>query len=48
MAFLALHGKLGEDGTIQGMLEILGIPYTGPGVWSSATAIDKPKTEDHL
>ena len=45
VAFLALHGKLGEDGTIQGMLEILGIPYTGPGVWSSATAIDKPKTK---
>ena len=45
VAFLALHGKLGEDGTIQGMLEILGIPYTGPKVWSSATAIDKPKTK---
>ena len=45
VAFLALHGKLGEDGTIQGMLEILDIPYTGPGVWSSATAIDKPKTK---
>lgn len=45
VAFLALHGKLGEDGTIQGMLEILGIPYTGPSVWSSATAIDKPKTK---
>lgn len=45
VAFLALHGKYGEDGTIQGMLEILGIPYTGPGVWSSATAIDKPKAK---
>lgn len=45
VAFLVLHGKFGEDGTIQGMLEILGIPYTGPGVWSSATAIDKPKTK---
>lgn len=45
VAFLALHGKLGEDGTIQGMLEILGVPYTGPGVWSSATAIDKAKTK---
>lgn len=45
VAFLALHGKLGEDGTIQGMLEILGVPYTGPDVWSSATAIDKAKTK---
>ena len=45
VAFLALHGKLGEDGTIQGMLEILGLPYTGPDVWSSATAIDKAKTK---
>lgn len=45
VAFLALHGKWGEDGTIQGMLEILGIPYTGPNVWSSATAIDKAKTK---
>lgn len=45
VAFLALHGKHGEDGTIQGMLEIIGIPYTGPGVWSSATAIDKPKAK---
>lgn len=45
VAFLALHGKLGEDGTIQGMLEILGVPYTGPNVWSSATAIDKAKTK---
>lgn len=45
VAFLALHGKFGEDGTIQGMLEILDIPYTGPNVWSSATAIDKAKTK---
>ena len=45
VAFLALHGKYGEDGTMQGMLEILGIPYIGPGVWSSATAIDKPKAK---
>ncbi len=42
VAFLTLHGKQGEDGTIQGMLEILEIPYTGSGVWSSATAINKP------
>lgn len=45
VAFLTLHGKYGEDGTVQGMLEILDIPYTGPGVWSSATAIDKPKAK---
>lgn len=45
VAFLALHGKFGEDGTIQGFLEIIDLPYTGPGVWSSATAIDKPKAK---
>lgn len=45
VAFLCLHGKLGEDGTVQGMLEVLGIPYTGPGVWSSATAMDKTRTK---
>lgn len=39
--FLALHGKFGEDGTIQGMLELLGIPYTGSGVTSSAITMDK-------
>ena len=38
VAFLALHGKYGEDGTIQGFLETIGLPYIGPGVWSSATA----------
>lgn len=41
VAFLALHGKGGEDGTIQGFLEILGLPYTGSGVWASATAVNK-------
>ena len=41
VAFLALHGKPGEDGTMQGMLELIGLPYTCPGVWSSATAMDK-------
>ncbi len=46
VAFLALHGKYGEDGTIQGFLETIGLPYTGPGVWASATAIDKMKTKD--
>lgn len=45
VAFLCLHGRLGEDGTVQGMLEVLGIPYTGPGVWSSATAMDKAKSK---
>ena len=45
VAFLALHGKFGEDGTIQGLLETIGLPYIGPGIWSSATAIDKPKAK---
>ena len=44
-AFLCMHGKYGEDGTLQGLLEILGLPYTGPGVWSSATAMDKSKAK---
>ena len=39
--FIALHGPVGEDGTIQGALEILGIPYTGSGVLASALAMDK-------
>lgn len=41
VAFIALHGKYGEDGTIQGMLELLGLPYTGSGVLASALAMDK-------
>lgn len=45
IAFLALHGKLGEDGTIQGLLEVLGIPYTGSGVLASALAMDKLKSK---
>lgn len=40
-AFLALHGGLGENGAIQGMLEVLGIPYTGSGILASALAMDK-------
>ena len=40
-AFLALHGRFGEDGTIQGMLELMGVPYTGSGVLASALAMDK-------
>ncbi|WP_169568446.1 D-alanine--D-alanine ligase [Sneathiella limimaris] len=42
VCFNALHGRYGEDGTIQGMLEILGIPYTHSGVLASALAMDKP------
>jgi D-alanine-D-alanine ligase len=40
-AFIALHGRFGEDGTIQGMLELMRIPYTGSGVLASALALDK-------
>ncbi|MCS6944283.1 MAG: D-alanine--D-alanine ligase [Sutterellaceae bacterium] len=40
-AFIALHGRLGEDGAIQGVLELLRIPYTGSGVLASATAMNK-------
>lgn len=40
-AFIALHGRWGEDGTIQGLLEILGIPYTGSGVLGSSVSLDK-------
>ena len=45
VAFLCLHGKMGEDGTVQGMLELLGIPYTCSDVISSAIAMDKSKSE---
>ncbi len=41
VAFVALHGKYGEDGTVQGLLELLKVPYTGSGVLSSAIAMDK-------
>ena len=41
VAFLALHGPYGEDGCIQGLLEFMGIPYTGSGVLPSALAMDK-------
>ena len=41
VVFIALHGRYGEDGTIQGLLEILGYPYTGSGVLSSALCMDK-------
>lgn len=46
VAFLALHGKQGEDGCIQGVLELLGIPYTGSGVLTSALAMDKLKSKE--
>lgn len=43
--FIALHGRGGEDGTLQGLLEMLGIPYTGSGVLASALAMDKSRTK---
>ena len=43
--FIALHGRFGEDGTVQGALELLGIPYTGSGVMASSMAIDKAMTK---
>ena len=43
--FIALHGRYGEDGTVQGALELLGIPYTGPGVMASSIAMDKVMTK---
>ena len=43
--FIALHGRHGEDGTVQGALELLGIPYTGSGVMASALSIDKVMTK---
>jgi D-alanine-D-alanine ligase len=43
--FIALHGRFGEDGTLQGVLEWLGIPYTGSGVLASALAMDKVRTK---
>jgi D-alanine-D-alanine ligase len=44
-AFIALHGRFGEDGTLQGALEFLGLPYTGSGVLASALAMDKLRTK---
>lgn len=41
IAFIALHGKFGEDGTVQGLMELLKVPYTGSGVLASAAAMDK-------
>jgi D-alanine-D-alanine ligase len=44
-AFITLHGRHGEDGTVQGALELMGIPYTGSGVMASAIAMDKQMTK---
>jgi len=44
-AFIALHGRFGEDGTVQGALELLGVPYTGSGVMASALGMDKWRTK---
>ena len=46
VAFLAVHGRLGEDGCIQGLLELYGIPYTGSSVLASALAMDKLKAKE--
>ncbi len=48
LAFIALHGKGGEDGTVQGMLEMMKIPYTGSGVLASALAMNKKMTKTIL
>lgn len=45
VAFIALHGKGGEDGTLQGMLELMNIPYTGSGVLGSALSLDKHRSK---
>lgn len=47
VAFLCLHGRKGEDGVIQGFLELIGLPYTGSGVWSSSLAIDKNNSKEY-
>ncbi len=41
VVYIALHGKYGEDGTVQGLLELLGMPYTGPGVYANIVSFDK-------
>lgn len=48
VAFMALHGRYGEDGVVQGVLELLAIPYTGSGVLASALAMSKPLTKKLL
>ena len=48
LAFIALHGRGGEDGSVQGLLEIMQIPYTGSGILASALALDKVTTKEVL
>lgn len=48
VAFIALHGRFGEDGRVQGLLEMMQIPYTGSGVLASSLAIDKVATKKML
>ena len=48
VVFPLLHGPLGEDGTVQGMLELANVPYVGAGVLGSALAMDKAKAKDVL
>ena len=45
VCWIALHGRFGEDGCVQGLLEVMGIPYTGCGVRASAVAMDKISTK---
>ena len=45
VAFLCTHGRYGEDGVLQGFLELIDLPYTGPGVWASALAMNKSKAK---
>ncbi len=45
VAYISLHGRYGEDGTVQGALELMGLPYTGSGVLASALAMDKWRTK---
>src|SRR3989338_2074282 len=44
VVFIAMHGEFGEDGTAQGFLEVLGIPYTGSGILASSLGMDKIKS----
>ncbi|MCL6473266.1 MAG: D-alanine--D-alanine ligase [Firmicutes bacterium] len=46
LVYIALHGKYGEDGTVQELLEIMGIPYTGPGVYASTVSFDKALSKE--
>lgn len=48
VVFIALHGKFGEDGTVQGILEEVGVPYTGSGVSASALGMDKAKCSEKM